>query len=223
MSVHGPGVASIDSSDALQVHSLPGLGQLCRKQLEDSRVLGFRWSCATSDDAAGGGSGSAGGTACCSLDGQLVLAAAGNELARLAVVEDCALPAAPPAVYDMRVAQAAAAAAAAAAATRRPAVAGRAGSAGFPVQQQREQQQAEGSPATSPQAADAAQRGQAAGGFGRFFDQAASTVTGLATSAAGSVMQVGGQLTGVGVPRGLCLPACCAGKPPVVPGHDSRP
>ena len=45
------------------------------------------------------------------LDAQLVLAAPGNEIARLAVVEDCVLPAPPASVYSMKLAQQAAAAA----------------------------------------------------------------------------------------------------------------
>ncbi|PSC76739.1 R-Tomsyn-like family [Micractinium conductrix] len=183
MSTYGPGVASVDASDALQVHSLPGLEVLCRKQLEDSRVLGFRWACAAAPPVGGAPAGPpvAAGAACCSMDGQLVLASVGNELARLALIEDCALPAAPPAVYDMKLA-----AATAAAAGRR----GGSALGGYPprLEPPAAGVQLEGSEAGaafSPLAAAAA----AGKGFGRFLDQAATTVTGLATSAADSVKQ----------------------------------
>lgn len=181
-----------------QVHSVPGLELLSRKQLEDSRLLGFRW---TAQPLLSQGSGMAGGSgtgttsgACCSLDGQLVLAGQSNELARLAVVADCALPAPPASVYDMRVAQAAAqaaaVAAAAAAAGHRRSLAGSGSShgAGYPVRLE--------APVAAAQqvdvpAASAAAAGGQAGSFGRFFDQAASTMTGLASTAAGTVLQVG--------------------------------
>ncbi|EFN53326.1 hypothetical protein CHLNCDRAFT_137041 [Chlorella variabilis] len=170
MSVHGPGVASVDASDALQVHSLPGLAPLCRRQLEDSRVLGFRWACQPAAAAA----------SCCSLDGQLVLVAPGNEVARLAVVADCALPAAPAAVYSLRVAQAAAAAATA----RRPAGAGGAAAAGgYPVRVEAPAATATEAGGDDGGSASPVGAGAAAKGFGRFFDQAASTVTGLASTA----------------------------------------
>lgn len=189
MSVHGPGVASVDASDALQVHSLPGLAPLCRRQLEDSRVLGFRWACQPAAAAA----------SCCSLDGQLVLVAPGNEVARLAVVADCALPAAPAAVYSLRVAQAAAAAATA----RRPAGAGGAAAAGgYPVRVEAPAATATEAGGDDGGSASPVGAGAAAKGFGRFFDQAASTVTGLASTA----MQVGWEgvvAAGMGRRRGV--------------------
>lgn len=157
-----------------QVHSLPGLELLCRKQLEDSRVLGFRWPCASADGPAGAGA------ICCSLDGQLVLAAPGNEIARLAVVQDCVLPAPPASVYSMKLAQQAAAAAAA----RRSRGSGAGGHltrlevpAGGP---------AEAEAGFSPLGVAAA----AGKGFGQLLGQAATTVTGLAVSAADSLSQV---------------------------------
>jgi hypothetical protein len=196
MSVHGPGVASLDGADALQLHSLPGLAPLCRRQLDDSRALGFRWAC---QPLAAAAAAAAAGTpppqpGCCSLDGQLLLAAPGNELARLALVADCALPAPPAAVYSTRVAQAAAAAAAA----RRQPSAG----AGYPVRLEAPHGSnggtaAKPSTAATLHAAPDGFDGVAAGaakGFGRFFDQAASTVTGLATAVASTAVQVGRQL-----------------------------
>ncbi|KAL4458921.1 hypothetical protein ABPG75_013786 [Micractinium tetrahymenae] len=176
MSTHGPGVASVDASDALQVHSLPGLELLCRKQLEDSRLLGFRWSCAP---AAGSpaGSGSGAGAMCCSLDGQLVLAAPGNEIARLAVVDDSVLPAPPASVYNLRPAQQAAAAAA----SRRPR--GSSAGGGLPRLEVPAGDPPEGETAFSPLGVAAA----AGKGFGQLLGQAATTVTGLAASAADSL------------------------------------
>ena len=183
--VPGCPIGRVPWSPPLQVHSLPGLEVLCRKQLEDSRVLGFRWACAAAPPVGGAPAGPpvAAGAACCSMDGQLVLASVGNELARLALIEDCALPAAPPAVYDMKLA-----AATAAAAGRR----GGSALGGYPprLEPPAAGVQLEGSEAGaafSPLAAAAA----AGKGFGRFLDQAATTVTGLATSAADSVKQVG--------------------------------
>lgn len=163
-----------------QVHSLPGLETLCRKQLEDSRVLGFRWTAhpLASQGSGPGGSGIAAGSMCCSLDGQVVLASAANEIVRLAVVADCALPAPPASLYNTRLA-----AAALEAAARRLGV----GAGGYPARLDSQAVQ-------QPAAAGQQQEGEAgpANAFGRFFDQAASTMTGLATTAAGTVMQVWG-------------------------------
>lgn len=169
-----------------QVHSLPGLELLSRKQLEDSRVLGFRWPCAAAADSPAG-SGASAGAMCCSLDGQLVLAGPGNEIARLAIVEDCVLPAPPASVYSMKLAQQAAAAAA-----RRPRGIGAGGLAprievpgGGPAE-------AEGG--FSPLGVAAA----AGKGFGQLLGHAATTVTGLAVSAADSLSQVGDRLEAMG-------------------------
>lgn len=162
----------------LQVHSLPGLEQLYRKQLEDSRVLGFRWTAhpLASQGSGAGSSAVAAGSMCCSLDGQLVLASAANEIARLAVVADCALPAPPASLYNTRLAAAALEAAA------------RRSGAGVGSSPGRSASQAAQQPPAGMQQPD----GEGAPGtaFGRFFDQAASTVSGLATTAAGTVMQV---------------------------------
>lgn len=186
MSVHGPGVVSVDASDALQVHSLPGLEQMCRKQLEDSRVLGFRWAVQplASQGSGPGAAGAPSGSMCCSLDGQLIMSAATNEIARLAVVADCALPAAPGALYSARLAQAAAAAAAAAGARQGL---GDPSPAAYPVRLEAEQQ------ALQQQLAEQQQQtgeGGAGASFGRFFDQATTTMSGLASSAAGIALQV---------------------------------
>ncbi|KAL4431642.1 hypothetical protein ABPG77_001484 [Micractinium sp. CCAP 211/92] len=170
MSTHGPGVVSVDASDALQVHSLPGLELLYRKQLDDSRLLGFRWPCHTAADGPAGG-GSSAGVMCCSLDGQLVLAAPGNEVARLAVVQDCVLPAPPASVYSMKLAQQAAGAA-----SRRPRV-------HMPRLEMPASGPGEAEAGFSPLGVAAA----AGKGFGQLLGQAATTVTGLAATAADSL------------------------------------
>jgi len=143
-------------------------------------VLGFRWTAhpLTSQGSGPGGSAVTAGSMCCSLDGQLVLVSAANEIARLAVVADCALPVPPASLYNARLA-----AAALESAARRTA----SGAGGYPARPDSQaskrprrggwQREGEGGPSNA---------------FGRFVDQAASTVTGLATTAAGTVMQVSG-------------------------------
>lgn len=141
-------------------------------------MLGFRWTAhpLASQGSGPGGGGVVAGSMCCSLDGQVVLASAASEIARLAVVADCALPAPPASLYNIRLA-----AAALEAAARRPAVA----AGGYPAH-------LDSQAAQKLAAAGLQQEGEAgpANAFGRFFDQAASTMTGLATTAAGTVMQV---------------------------------
>lgn len=145
-SVHGPGVASVGVGGELAVHSLPGLELLLGQRLDSSSALGFCWGQRASQGGASPASpqGVCGGACCCSLDGQLMLVGPGNEIARLAVVHDCAQPAGPASTYDWAVAQAAAAAVMAATAARQNAGGG--GSGGYPVQQQQwgEQQAAAG-------------------------------------------------------------------------------
>lgn len=252
MSVHGPGVASLDTADAVQVgvgwlgcssccclcmgswpagptqvcrpppaarppttqvHSLPGLEPLSRMQLEDSRALGYRWSSQpllSQGSGIGGSASGSGPTAACSLDGQLMLVGAGNELARLAVVADCAVPAPPTSLYDMRVAQAAAAAAAAAAASGQR----RLGARVEPPAAVAQQDDAAGA-GTSGGAAPSPQGAS----FGRFFDQAASTVSGLASTAAGSVLQVRGAGDGSVIWLHGCVRLCSAFRNWVHPPH----
>lgn len=149
-------------------------------------MLGFRWTAhpLTSQGSGPGGSAVTAGSMCCSLDGQLVLVSAANEIARLAVVADCALPVPPASLYNARLA-----AAALEAAARRTA----SGAGGYPA---RPDSQASQQP---PAAGLQQEEGGPSNAFGRFFDQAASTVTGLATTAAGTVMQV----------SGVCWCCCC--------------
>lgn len=189
----------------VQVHSLPGLELLYRKQLDDSRLLGFRWPCHTAADSPAGG-GSSAGVMCCSLDAQLVLAAPGNEIARLAVVEDCVLPAPPASVYSMKLAQQAAAAA-----SRRPR-----------VQMPRLEM-----PASGPGEAEAgfSPLGVAAAagkGFGQLLGQAATTVTGLAATAADSLSHVrmGGRIGPCPQPA---LRACCLKPARILAGIADAP
>lgn len=104
LSVRGPGVVSVSRDGILQVHSVPNLTPLLSVPLEDAAALGFPW-------AAPGAGAAAPAPWACSLDGQLLLTAAGNEVARLAVVRDCALPVGALSTFDWDLSKAAAAAA----------------------------------------------------------------------------------------------------------------
>lgn len=100
---HGPGVATVSQSNVLSVHSVPNLEPLVTQQLAAPSALGFEWH-------------SPGDAACtawaCSLDGQLLLTAPGNELVRLTTVKQCAVPVGAASTFDWDLAKAAKAAAA---------------------------------------------------------------------------------------------------------------
>ncbi len=108
----GPGLATVSAAGALAVHSVPGLEPLLAAPLEAPEVLGFPWR----EPPAG-----ARPPWVLSLDGELLLTAEGNEVARLALAKGAPLPAPPAATYDWAAARAGAAEAAAAAPRAPPA------------------------------------------------------------------------------------------------------
>ncbi|KAH7619656.1 hypothetical protein Ndes2526B_g06639 [Nannochloris sp. 'desiccata'] len=105
LSESGPGVVSISTEGGINVHSVPNLALLVSKPLSASDVLGFPWRV---PDAAE--SSSTAGAWTCSLEGQLLLTAPGNEMARLLVVKDTCVPAGAASTFDWRLAKAARAA-----------------------------------------------------------------------------------------------------------------
>lgn len=99
----GPGVVSLSSDGGISVHSVPNLTLLLSRPLAAPDALGFPWRAA--DEATSG-------AWTCSLEGQLLLTAPGNELARLGVIRDTVGPVGASSTFDWDLAKAARAAAA---------------------------------------------------------------------------------------------------------------
>ena len=111
LSESGPGVVSISTEGGINVHSVPNLALLVSRPLSAPDVLGFPWrvpDAAESSSTAAGAAAAAGWT--CSLDGQLLVTAPGNEMARLLVVKDTCVPAGAASTFNWRLAKAARAA-----------------------------------------------------------------------------------------------------------------
>ena len=104
LSEMGPGVVSVSSEGTISVHSVPNLALLLTKPLASHDALGYPWR-ASSDE-------SSSGAWTCSLEGQLLLTAPGNELSRLSVIRDTVPPLGAQSTFDWELAKAARAAAA---------------------------------------------------------------------------------------------------------------
>jgi hypothetical protein len=104
LSESGPGVVSISIEGGINVHSVPNLSLLLSRPLSAPDVLGFSWR--VPDESAS----AADAAWTCSLEGQVLLTAPGNEMARLLVVKDTNVPLGAASTFNWKMAKAARAA-----------------------------------------------------------------------------------------------------------------
>lgn len=110
LSESGPGIVSISTEGVLNVHSVPNLALLLSRPLAAPDVLGFSWRVPDTTESSSTAGAAAAAAWTCSLEGQLLLTAPGNEMARLLVVKDTCVPAGAASTFNWRLAKAARAA-----------------------------------------------------------------------------------------------------------------